>query len=498
MRLSRRFGRSLPNVLAVLALVGVGSIAASTVLHAANWSRFRGENGSGVSADSATLPAEFGEDKNLKWSVDLPGSGKSCPIIIGDKVILTAWTGTGPEDLMRHVLCFDRNTGKELWKKDVPPTVPDEKFEGMFRENGYASHTPATDGKNIYCFFGVSGVMAFDLDGNVVWGPKSVGTEFNERDWGSSSSPVLYKDLVIITAGAESKAMYALNKNTGEEVWKQPADALGNIWSTPVVMERADGDADIILGVGGEMWGVNPANGKLRWHAVGGQGDGARISVIIDGGLAIMLGERDTNAFAVSGGGEGDVTDTKIVWSKNYKGNIGTPVSADGLVYWISNGTANCVDAKTGEQVYQERLQAPTPAADPAVTPAAAQLPAQGDAGTQGGGAPPQAGNGGPGGRGPGGGGPGGPGGPGGGRGGRGGRGGGGGGQDYSSPIIADGKVYFARRGGEIYVIQTGREFKQLAVNKFATPGDFSASPAASDGQLFIRSDKKLYCVVAQ
>ena len=244
--------RRVPFFLSCIALL----VAAATVMlsaRAANWTRFRGENGSGVSTDSGPLPAEFSDTKNLKWSVDLPGAGKSCPIIVGDKVIVTAWTGTGPEDLMRHVLCYDRNTGSELWKKEVPPAAPDEAFRGMFTENGYASHTPVSDGERIYCFFGVTGVIAYDMDGNVVWGPTSVGTEFNERDWGTASSPILYKDMVIVTAGAESRAMVALNKDTGAEVWRQPADALGNVWSTPVLMERADGEQDIVIGVGGEI-----------------------------------------------------------------------------------------------------------------------------------------------------------------------------------------------------------------------------------------------------
>ncbi|HYO24533.1 MAG TPA: PQQ-binding-like beta-propeller repeat protein, partial [Lacipirellulaceae bacterium] len=374
---SRPLGRLLPTVLALLA-GGGACLSAAPTLHAADWTRFRGENGSGVSADAAALPAEFSDSKNLAWSVDLPGAGKSSPIVVGNKVIVTAWTGTGPEDLMRHVIAFDRKTGQQLWKKDVAPVVPDEQFRGMFAENGYASHTPATDGKNVYCFFGVSGVVAYDLDGNQLWGPVSVGTDFNERDWGSASSPILYKDLLIVTAGAESRSMVALNKQTGQEVWKQPADQLGNIWSTPALMERGDGSSDIVIGVSGEIWGINPENGKLRWNAVGGQGEGARISVIVDGGLAIMLGERDTNALAVSGGGQGDVTETNIVWSKNHRGNIGTPVCADGLVYWVANGTVNCIDAKTGEEVYQERLEAPSAPADPAVTPAAAQVPAEG------------------------------------------------------------------------------------------------------------------------
>jgi outer membrane protein assembly factor BamB len=475
---------------------------------ASDWTRFRGENGAGVSHDDAPLPTEWSDDKNLKWSVDLPGDGKSSPVIVGDRVILTAWTGTGPEDLMRHVLCYDRQTGNKLWQKDLAPVVPDEEFRGMFQQNGYASHTPATDGEKIYCFFGVSGVIAYDMEGEVVWGPVSVGTEFNERDWGSASSPILYKDLVIITAGAESRAMVALDKETGKERWNQPADALGGIWGTPVVMDGADGEQDLVVGVGAEVWGVNPDNGKLRWYAVTGRGEGARISAIVDGGLAIMLGERGGTTAAVPGGGEGDVTD-KIAWSDNNGGNIGTPVAHNGLIYWVANNLLNCVDAKTGEEVFRERLQSPggAPASEGAAAPGGdgprrEGPPPGGEPGGDGpgpGGPPPGGpGEGGPGFGGPGGGGPGGPGGFGGRRGGRGGRGGGMGGQDYSSPIIADGKIYFPRRGGEVYVFATGRDFQQLAVNKFSGEADYSATPAASDGQLFIRSSKKLYCIAAE
>jgi outer membrane protein assembly factor BamB len=475
------FKRRSSGILFCLAVLALAAVA--TVASAANWTRFRGENGSGVSTDGP-IPAEWGDDKNVAWSIDLPGDGKSCPIIVGDRVFLTAWSGTGPADLVRHVLCYDRKTGNEIWRKDVKPVAQDEEFRGMFTQNGYASHTPVSDGERLYVFFGVSGVTAYDLDGNVVWGPVSVGTDFNDRDWGSASSPILTDKLVIVTAGAESKAMIALDKNDGHEVWNQPAEALGGIWSTPVLMDAADGQKDIVLGVGGEVWGVNPENGKLRWYAVSGEGDGARISAITDGGLAIMLAERGGNAIAVPGGGTGDVTD-KIAWGKNYRANIGTPVAQDGLIYWVANNQLNCVDAKSGEEVYTERLQAP-PAPAGAAPPAEAAAQADGQG--------PGAGGPGPGG--PGGGGPGGPGG--GRRGGRGGRGGGMGGQDYSSPIIADGKVIFARRNGEIYVFKTGREFEQLAVNKFSGEADYSASPAASDGQLFIRSSKKLYCVAAK
>jgi outer membrane protein assembly factor BamB len=501
MRSSRRFGHSLPNVLAVLALVSLGSIAASTALHAANWSRFRGENGSGVSADSAPVPTEWSETKNLKWSVDLPGLGVSCPIVVGDRVYVTCWTGDGPENLKRHLQCYDRASGDLKWSKEVAPAAPDEPNRGMFQQTGYTAHTPVSDGERIYCFFGVTGVLAFDLDGNVVWGPVSVGTGFDNRGWGTASSPVLYKNLVIITAAPESHSMVALDKTDGHEVWKQEADGLSGLWGTPVLMDTEGGTQELVLAVPGELWGVNPDSGKLRWHAATGNGDSMCSSAIVADGIAYVVGERGAQTVAIRGGGEGDVSESHLVWnSGEFTGRIGSPVIDQGLLYWVANGELNCVDAKTGERVYKEALKAPE--ADPAVTPAAAQLPAQGDAGGQPGGAPPQAGDGG---QGPGAGGPGGGGGPGGrgGRGGgRGGRGGGRGGMmssDYASPIIADGKLYFTRRNGDVYVVQAGREFKQLAVNKFDAQGaDFSSTPAVSDGQLFIRSSKKLYCVAAE
>jgi outer membrane protein assembly factor BamB len=437
---------------------------------ASDWTRFRGENGSGVSADSSPLPAEWSDAKNLKWSVDLPGNGHSCPIVVGDKVIVTCWTGADAPEMVRHLMCFDRATGKQLWDTPVDPVVQDEPYRGMFAQHGYASHTPVSDGERIYCFFGVSGVYAFDMDGKQLWGPVSVGTDFDDRGWGSASSPVLYKDKVIITAGSESRTMFALDKNDGHEVWKQPAGALAGLWGTPVLLE-AEGQTDLVLGVPGELWGVNPDTGKLRWYVVAGRGDSMCGSAIVHDGVAYVLGERGGQMVAVKGGGKGDVTGSHVLWAKNFQGRISTPVAADGLIYVPAGGSLLCVDAATGDEVYNERLEAPptSEAAPNAESTAQAEGENRGDRG---------GGFGGFGGR----------------RGGRGGR-GGFMSSDYSSPVLADGKVIFVRRQGAMHVVKTGREFEQLAVNKFEGEADYSASPAVSDGDLFIRSSKKLYCV---
>jgi outer membrane protein assembly factor BamB len=467
-----------------LSLLFAAALAATA--SAANWSRFRGENGAGVSTDPAALPTQWDGTKNLKWSVDLPGPGSSSPIVVGDKVIVTCWTGDDAPDMVRHVLCFDRQTGKQLWDAPLEPVVQDEPYRGMFAQHGYASHTPVSDGEKIYCFFGVSGVYAFDMNGKKVWGPVSVGTGFDNRGWGSASSPILFKDKLIVTAGSESQTLYALDKNDGHEVWKQTADGLAGLWGTPAILQRADGLADIVLGVPGELWGVNPDSGKLRWYVTAGQGDSMCGSAIVADGVAYMLGERGGQMIAAKAG-KGDVTD-QVLWAKSYQGRISTPVAVDGLIYVPGNGSLTCVDAATGEQVYRERLAAPTSSNEPeGVSPGSTgnrasngQSAAEGEGGP--GGAATEGSRGGFGARG---------------FGGRG-RGGGRGGmmaQDYSSPIVADGKLYFVRRNGDAYVVQLGRQFKQLGVNRFGDDADFSASPAVSDGELFIRSSKKLYCI---
>ena len=462
-------------------------VLASTLLaggaSAADWTRFRGENGSGVSTDSAATPVEWSESQNLLWSAELPGPGKSSPIIVGDRVIITCWSGENPpQDLRRHLMCFDRNTGDQMWSKEILPKVTDESFRGMFTENGYASHTPTSDGERIFAFFGKTGVIAFDMEGNEQW-QTSVGTGEDPRGWGTASSLVLYKDLVICTAASESQALVALRKDNGEEAWHEEAEGLGATWGTPIVVDGEGGRQDLVLAVSGEVWGINPDTGKLRWYSNGPGGNSMCGSAVTADGVVYVLGERDGGTVAVRGGGKGDVNESHVQWTANHRGRIGTPVVHEGLIYWVSDGVANCIDAATGDRVYQTRLKPPTEASATAEAPAeppAESPPAQPP--VEGFGRPGEFAEFGP----PGGG---------------GGRGGGGGmrGQDYSSAVAADGKLYFVRRSGEMYVLALGREFKQLAANKFdSDDGDFSATPAVSDGKLFIRSSNKLYCIGAR
>ncbi len=456
------------NVLVVLVGVSLslGAMLANSAL-ASDWLRFRGPNGSGVSTDEQPLPVTWSDKENLQWKAELPGPGSSCPIVVGDRVLVTCWSGYGADrqnpgdiaNLKLHLICFNRATGEQLWSKDIQPHQPEERYGGMFAEHGYASHTPVSDGERVYVFFGKTGAMAFDLDGKELW-RTPLGTESDPRGWGTASSPILYKNLVIVTAAAESNALVALDKETGKEVWRQEAEGLSGTWGTPVLVEIDPERTDLVLGVPYEIWGINPDTGKLRWFCTAMDTNSYCSSVVTDGEVVYGMESMGGGSIAVRTGGKGDVTQTHVVWSGRDNNRIGTPVVHDGRIYYLSRRIANCVDAKTGERIYQSRLTGGSAAA---------------------------------GGRGQGGNAPGGAGRPG---GGFGGRGGGMGGQDYSSPIVANGKIYYVARNGDAYVLKLGPEFEQLAMNRVTSDTeDFSASPAVSEGQLFIRSSKHLYCI---
>ncbi len=460
----------------------------------ADWLRFRGPNGSGISEDSAATPVKWSPKENVKWKTKLPGAGVSSPIVVGDRVLVTCYSGYGLDrqnlgninDLTRHLVCVDRVSGKIVWDKAIKAAQPEDPYSGMgVPSHGYASHTPVSDGENVYVFFGKSGAFAFDLEGNQLW-HKTVGTRSDDKRWGSSSSPIVHDDLVIITASAESRALVALNKKTGEEVWRQETDGLTDVWGTPL-LSKVDGErTDLVIGVPYEFWGLNPSTGKLRWYSEVMNTDTYQSSVVESDGVIYGIEGRGGGSVAVKSGGTGDVTKANTLWSGNDSARFGTPLVYDGRIYYFANGIANCISAEDGSSLFKGRL--PTTASD---------RDREGDGGAQRGGrdggfggARPGGGQGGPGGFGggqPGGG----------GRGGRGGFGGGGfGGADYSSPVAADGKIYYVKGDGTTIVLNASNDFELLATNEITTDKEaFSGTPAISDGQIFIRSDKTLYCI---
>jgi hypothetical protein len=305
------------------------------------------------------------------------------------------------------------------------------------------------------------------MDGNQLW-QASVGTESDPRGWGSASSPILHNNLVIVTGSAESEAMVAFDKETGKEVWRQEAAGFGGTWGTPILVKVDDKRTDLVIGVPYEIWALNPDTGKLQWYCEAMDTDSFCSSAVADNGVVYAIEGRGGGSIAVRAGGEGDVTKSHVVWTGRHNTRIGTPLIHDGHMYFFSNRIANCIRTDTGEEVFQTRLES---GSSPPQPERAAGPPERG---------PGERGGGGPGGRG------------------RGGFGGGGGGMggDYSSPIMADGKIYYIARNGDAFVLTPGDKLVQLAVNRVTNETeDFSATPAVDKGALFIRSDKHLYCV---
>jgi outer membrane protein assembly factor BamB len=395
---------------------------------AADWLQFRGPGGLGMSDDRG-LPVSWSADNNIAWKTELPGFGGSSPIVVGSKVFVTCYSGYGLEksdpgemsNLKRHLLCIDRADGKVVWKREVAAVMPEARYGTYLNLHGYASSTPISDGKHVWVFFGRSGVYAFDLDGKELWHTE-VGKGTN--GWGSATSPVLWKDLLIVNASVESGSLVALNKMSGQEVWR--TKGISSSWSTPALVKVPGAGTELVVSATKKIIGFDPDSGKELWHA-----DSFNWyvcpSVVSHDGVVYAL--QNSTCVAVKAGGSGDVTKSHTLWQKKFGDTVTSPLYHDGYLYWAS-GTAVCLKAEDGSVVYKERLK-PSP-----------------------------------------------------------------GGSFYASPLLADGKLYYVSRTGGTYVVAEGPKFKLLAHNSLAPDTSvFNGSPAVSNSQLLLRSDRYLYCI---
>ena len=343
------FGRMIVSLLAILCVSG------------ADWMQFRGPTGLGLT-DESGLPTEWGSGKNVVWKTALPGPGGSSPVVVGNRVYLTSYTGYGIEqgegdvnELMRHLVCLDRQSGSILWTKQFQPKLPEHEYQGNGAWHGFSTSTPTSDGERLYVFFGKSGVFCFDLDGNEVW-HASVGEKTN--GWGSACSPILYGDLLIVNASVESGAIVALDKATGQEVWR--TSGIGSSWNTPVLVTLPGGGTELVVSIQDALLGLAPDTGEELWRA-----DGIHRyvcpSVVHHDGVVYAIGGGGTS-LAVRAGGRGDVTKTHTLWRQNKGSNVSSPIYRDGHLFWASDsrGIAYCQDAATGEFVYEQRLS-PSP-----------------------------------------------------------------------------------------------------------------------------------------
>ena len=323
-----------------------------------DWPGFRGPGGEGVSAAS-DLPLNWSETENIAWKFAMPGPGASSPIVFRNHIYVTAYSGffvpgeSGgtQEDLKRHLLCLDRRSGKEVWQKVIPAKLPEEE---RIRDHGFAANTPAADNDRVYCFFGKTGVFAFDHDGKELW-QADVGSK--THGWGTSASPVLYKEMVFINASVESESLIALDRNTGKELWR--AGNIKEAWNTPVVVNNVDGNPELIVATQGNIQAFNPNTGKQLWTCATDITWYMVPSVVSHEGIVYCLGGRSgVVSLAVRTGGTGDVTKTHRLWTSIKGSNVTSPVFHDGHVYWMNDnlGIAYCANADTGDIVYEQRV----------------------------------------------------------------------------------------------------------------------------------------------
>lgn len=338
-------------------LVVLSGLAAGQLL-ASEWSRFRGPDGQGAS-EATGLPTEWSPSDNLTWKIDLPGPGASSPIVIGEHIYITCYSGFfvpgqpggRQQDLKRHLLCLHRNDGSTNWEKIIPARLPEED---SIRDHGFAANTPAADTDRVYCFFGKSGVFAFDHQGNQLW-QADVGER--THNWGTSASPVLYRDLVLINASVESGSLIALDQTTGKVRWK--ADGIKEAWNTPVVVENVEGSPELIIATQGSIRAFEPETGSPLWTCDTDISWYMVPSVVAEDGIVYCLGGRSGVAsLAVRTGGRGNVTQTHRLWTSFKGSNVTSPVVHNGHLYWMNEnlGIAYCAELKTGDLVYEQRL----------------------------------------------------------------------------------------------------------------------------------------------
>ncbi|MFM8275065.1 MAG: PQQ-binding-like beta-propeller repeat protein [Gemmata sp.] len=404
---------------ALAALVLFGLTAAT---RAEDWPGWRGPRADGTVADKG-YPLKWSGTENVKWKLELPGTGHSSPVVSKGKVFVA---GCVEAQKARVLYCTDRTTGKLEWAKTA--VVADlEKKHG---ENTYASSTPACDGERVYITFLDKPhlrVFCYDYAGKLVW-EKSPG-EFHSVH-GFCSPPIIYKDLVIVNGDqdapkGQSAYIVAFDKKTGEEKWRTDRPNKLRSYCPPVVVE-ANGKKQMVLTGSKCVASYDPDTGKQLWLVDGPTEQFVSSVVLHDGVLLLTAGFPQHWVMAIKPDGTGNVTKSHVLWSKKGEGGyVPSPVAhADKLFLVDDVGVASCWDVKTGKQFWKERLS---------------------------------------------------------------------GKKHHASAVAADGRVYLTSDEGVTFVLKAENEFEVLAKNPLGEP--VFSSPAFSDGDIFIRGAKHLWCI---
>ncbi|MAI73846.1 MAG: serine/threonine protein kinase [Rhodopirellula sp.] len=329
----------------------------STLTADENWSRFRGRAATGLAGQQ--IPTTWSDTENLAWRTDLPGKGSSSPVIRGDKIFLTAYSGYGQAvespgnraQLKLHVVCLSVIDGSILWNHELDAAEEEQAITKRVADHGYASPTPCVDGKLVFASFGPSGLAALTHDGEFKW-RTSIGTK--TAGFGAAASPIEFEDIVIMNASIEDGALYGLDKTTGTVRWRTPD--IDRAWTTPTLVDLPNGKKELVLNQKGAILGLDPETGKKLWSCDAIQ-DYIVPCVVAKGSTLYCSGGRSNKTFAVKAGGRGDVTATHLIWDVSRGANVTSPLLHDGHLYWSHDkAIALCLRASDGEEIFRERM----------------------------------------------------------------------------------------------------------------------------------------------
>jgi outer membrane protein assembly factor BamB len=326
-----------------------------------NWPKFRGPDGSGIAA-GGNYPTKWNIDSGdgLIWKTEVPLPGASSPIVWGNRLFLTGATVE-----RRAVCCFDADSGKLLWAKEVADAAGGEPPK-LEKSVTYAAPTPTTDGRRVYAIFPTGDVVAFDFAGNLRWSrtfgrPKST--------YGFAASLAIYQDLLIVPydqGGKQDKLskLMALRAATGETAW-EASRPVPNSWSSPVVVQH-DGKPMLVTSADPWVIAYSPTDGKELWRAECLQGDVAPSPAYADG-MVVVANEFPGTA-TVRAGGSGDVTKTHVAWRSDVNTpDCCSPLITDKFVLTLSaGGMLTCFNAKQGgEPLWEYEFKDATFASSP-------------------------------------------------------------------------------------------------------------------------------------
>ncbi len=404
---------------------------------AENWPCWRGPRGDGTSAEMQIPVAWNGETgEGIAWKVEIPGTGHSSPIVWENSLFLTTCLEDSHE---RILLCLNRNDGSIRWKTSVAVSP----LETKHALNSFASGTPATDGQMVYVTVLVTDghevpapnvgtprpvtpgtllVAAYDMNGQKLWSAEPGGF-INAHGFGSS--PVIYRNLLMINGDHDGDSyVAALNRETGQLIWKVPREYKIRSYCTPLI-RTIDGKDQMVMSGSKRIVSLDPMTGSTNW-LIEGPTEQFVSSMVYDGAKFYMTAGYPTHhVMAIRPDGSGDVTQTHVVWSsEEAKCYVPSPILIEDKLFVADDrGTVNCFDTSNGNRLWQDRL-----------------------------------------------------------------------GNHYSASLVtANGLAYFPADDGIMAVVKPGAKMDVLHRNPL---GEYSyASPAISNGQIFIRGEHHLFAI---